>query len=181
MSLRPLALLALLGALLAPAPSQAQPCCGPITPPGRRLATLLDATGVDYLWLAGHHVAWRSGEIDQDRPDGREAKTHCSAFVAAIAARLGVYVLRPPEHLQELLATAQMRWLRTYGASRGWRALAGYLEAQRTANRGDLVVEAFRIPTRADQARPYRDRSPQRQDARRTRHRRPAGNPGRRL
>ena len=147
-SLRPLARLALFALLLlAPAQSQAQPCCGSITPPGQRLATLLDATGVDHLWLASHHVAWAAGEIDQDRPDGREAATHCSAFAAAIAARLGVYVLRPPEHPQELLASAQMRWLRSDGASRGWRALAGCLEAQRAANRGDLVVEAFENPS----------------------------------
>jgi hypothetical protein len=149
MSLRLPALLAVLGALLlaTPSQSQAQPCCGSITPPGQRLATLLDATGVDHLWLASHHVAWAAGEIDQDRPDGREAASHCSAFVAAIAARLGVYVLRPPEHPQELLASAQIRWLRNDGASRGWRALAGCLEAQRAANRGDLVVEAFENPS----------------------------------
>jgi hypothetical protein len=141
-------LLAILSVLLAAsaAPSQAQSCCGPISPKGQRLTALLDATGVDHLWIAGQHVSWSTGQADAPRPDGREEKSHCSAFVAAIAARLGAYVLRPPEHPQELLASAQTAWLRTDGASRGWRTLAGYREAQQGANRGDLVLEAFENP-----------------------------------
>jgi hypothetical protein len=148
MPLRPfaLSLLAMLMATAAAAPSLAQTCCGPVTPDGRKLAAILDATGVDHLWLAGRHVDWRSGEADASRPDGREAKTHCSAFVAAVAARLGAYVLRPPDHPQELLASAQMRWLREAGASRGWRPLADAAAAQRAANRGELVLEAFENP-----------------------------------
>jgi hypothetical protein len=118
----------------------------PITSEGRRLSEFLDATGVDHLWLAGSHVDWRSGEADGDRPDGRDESSHCSAFAAAVAARLGIYVLRPPEHPQQLLANAQARWLAGEGASQGWRELADYREARREANRGHLVLEAFESP-----------------------------------
>jgi len=124
--------------------SRAQPCCGPITPEGRRLAAFLNSTGVDHLWIAGHHIAWDTGEQDGSEPI--ESKSHCSAFAAAVAARLGVYVLRPPYHPQELLANAQVSWLAGGGSGQGWRTLAGYLEAQRAANRGDLVLETFSSP-----------------------------------
>ena len=113
---------------------------------GRALTQFLDDSDVTRLWLAGWHVDWRTGEADRAEPGGHEAKTHCSAFVAAIAERLGVYVLRPPEHKQELLANAQMRWLRDLGAEQGWQALASYVEAQEAANRGELVLEAFENP-----------------------------------
>jgi hypothetical protein len=138
--------LGLLMATISAGPSTAEPCCGPITPKGQQLQKLLDSTGVDHLWVGGHHIDWESGEPDAPLADGHEAKTHCSAFVASIAKRLGIYVLRPPEHPQELLASDQMRWLRNDGASRGWRILPNYLEAQRAANRGELVLEAYENP-----------------------------------
>lgn len=125
---------------------QAQPCCGPITQDGERLARVLDSSDVMQRWLAGWHVDWRTGEKDRTTPGGPEAKTHCSAFVAAIAERLGAYVLRPPEHRQELLANAQMRWLREHGSEQGWRVLASDMTAQAAANRGELVLEAFENP-----------------------------------
>ncbi len=127
-------------------PVQAQPCCGPITPAGERLAHFLDASGVTDHWLAGWHVDWRTGDKDRTEPGGPEAKTHCSAFVAAMAERLGVYVLRPPQHRQELLANAQMHWLSEHGAEWGWRVLPSYVAAQEAANRGELVLEAFENP-----------------------------------
>jgi hypothetical protein len=136
--------IAMLGWLAASA--HAQHCCGPITPEGERLAWFLDDSDVTQRWLAGWHVDWRTGKADRAEPGGREAKTHCSAFVAAMAERLGAYVLRPPEHRQELLANAQMRWLRDLGADQGWQALASYVEAQEAANRGELVLEAFENP-----------------------------------
>jgi hypothetical protein len=125
---------------------RAQPCCGPITADGQRLASFLDGTGVDRLWLAGWHVDWRTGESDRARPGGPEAKTHCSAFVAAVADRLGFYVLRPPEHPQNLLANAQMSWLAQQGSSYGWRPIGDAATAQRLANSGMLVVAAFANP-----------------------------------
>jgi hypothetical protein len=141
-------LLTLLAVGSLAAPARAQPCCGPITPDGERLARFLDQSGVEHLWEAGRHVDWRTGEADRAEPSGHEAKTHCSAFVGAMADRLGIYVLRPPQHPQELLANAQMRWLRDNGAAAGWRSLASPLAALKAANRGELVLEAFENPDR---------------------------------
>jgi len=124
----------------------AEPCCGPITPAGERLTRFLDGSGVDHLWLAKSRVDWSTGEA---RPGEAPKATHCSAFVGAMTVRLGMYVLRPPEHSQELLANAQLRWLRDSGAASGWRSLPDPVAAQTAANRGDLVLEAFENPNSA--------------------------------
>ncbi len=131
---------------LGGAAARAQPCCGPITAEGERLAAYLDATGVDHLWLAGWHVDWRTGAADRPEPGGPEARTHCSAFVAAVAERLGAYILRPPEHPQSLLANAQMGWLGRDGGQSGWQPVADGAAAQHLANTGMLVVAAFQNP-----------------------------------
>jgi hypothetical protein len=128
------------------AQAHAAPCCGPITPAGQRLVQFLDGSDVTQRWLAGWHVDWRTGLRDRDEPGGPEAKTHCSAYVAAMAERLKIYVLRPPEHRQGLLASAQMRWLRDHGAGHGWRALGSDADAQSAANRGELVVAVYENP-----------------------------------
>ncbi len=137
-----LALIGLAGGLRA----QSEPCCGPVDANGQRLARLLDGTGVDHLWLRGWHVNWETGAPDRDAPGGGEAKTHCSAFVAAIAERLHIYVLRPPEHPQNLLANAQMHWLHGDGTQKGWAPVAGPHQAQTLANHGELVVAAWENP-----------------------------------
>jgi hypothetical protein len=127
-------------------PARADPCCGPITPDGQRLARFLDSTGVDHLWQPGTRVNWETGA---PIAAGKPSTTHCSAYVAAIAERLGIYVLRPPEHPQDLLANAQMGWLRSTGGGSGWRTLPDPLAAQSAANRGELVVAAFENPNPA--------------------------------
>jgi hypothetical protein len=130
----------------APALAAASPCCGPVAPQGRRLAALLDGTGVDHLWLAGDKVDWESGASRGVWTDGKP-HTHCSAFVASFAKRLGVYVLRPPDHSAVLLANAQMGWLSSAGAAgAGWRPLPDAAAAQTRANQGDLVLAAFENP-----------------------------------
>lgn len=93
----------------------AQSCCGPITPAGQRLARFLDGTGVDHLWIIGNRVNWETGEAIA--AGTKPTTTHCSAFAAAAGERLGVYVLRPPQHGQILLANAQLGWLRDAGAA----------------------------------------------------------------
>lgn len=135
-------------ALLAAVPldALAAPCCGPISPAGAKLAAFLDGSGVDRLWLPGAKVNWETGTTvsvwDDDKPH-----THCSAFVASAAKRLGVYVLRPPEHSAVLLANAQMGWLRSPAATAaGWRPLRDVTDAQRRANEGELVLAAFENP-----------------------------------
>jgi hypothetical protein len=130
----------------APALAFASPCCGPITPQGARLAALLDGTGVDHLWLAGGRVDWETGVSHGAWGDGR-AHTHCSAFVASVAKRLGVYVLRPPDHSAVLLANAQMGWLGSAtAAAAGWRPVPDVSAVQARANEGDLVLATFENP-----------------------------------
>jgi hypothetical protein len=114
-----------------------------ITPAGQRLAKFYDSLDVEAHWIAGTHVDWRTGDPDgsSERLPGRH--THCSAFVASAAQKLGVYILRPPEHGQVLLANAQNEWLAGAGSGAGWRPLRDAAEAQAAANRGMLVVASY--------------------------------------
>ena len=133
------ALLAL--AVLAPLPALAG--SGEVSAKGAWLAGQLDALGVESKWIAGTRVNWESGvAVDGTPTPGRH--THCSAFVAAAAQTLGVYILRPPEHGQMLLANAQNEWLGDEGRAGGWRRIRDPLNAQAIANRGELVVASYR-------------------------------------
>jgi hypothetical protein len=125
-----------------------QPCCGNITVAGQRLAVTLDGMNVEALWIANEHVNWETGEPDRGAAyEGPGKHTHCSAFAASAAKRLGVYLLRPPEHGQLLLANAQAAWLAGgQGASQGWHGIAGPEAAQMQANRGNLVLVVFANP-----------------------------------
>jgi len=147
---------ALLGATLKPNLVRAAPyrepipCCGPIAPAGERLAATLDGMNVEALWLSHEHVNWETGEPDRGANDeGPGNHTHCSAFAAAAAKKLGVYLLRPPEHGQVLLANAQADWLAgDAGSKAGWRRISDMREAQRQANHGSLVLVLFQNPDR---------------------------------
>src|SRR5262245_51559939 len=81
----------------------------PISTAGERLLERLDAMEVTKYWLP--HVKlgdnWQTGETNGKTSTG----THCSAFVAAFCYRESIYILRPPEHGQKLLANAQNAWL----------------------------------------------------------------------
>jgi hypothetical protein len=135
-------------AMLAAVPTRvlASACCGPISAAGGRLAVFLDGTGVDHLWRHGFRVNWETGAAISAWDDGRP-HTHCSAFVASIAMRLGIYVLRPPQHSQVLLAYAQMVWLRGPEATAmGWQSLPDVASAQMRANLGELVLAVFENP-----------------------------------
>jgi hypothetical protein len=140
------ALLMALGA--SPAIAKAEPsCCGPVTMEGERLRQFLDNTGVDHLWLSGFRVDWKTGAAIEAWPAGSGAHTHCSAFAASAAMRLGIYLLRPPQHSQILLANAQMGWLRSdEAAADGWRILSDAFAAQAEANSGTLVMAVFENP-----------------------------------
>lgn len=138
-----------LGALLAPfalvaLDGRAWGCDAlPVLPEGAQLAQLLDSMHVESHWIAGRHVDWRTGEPD-GRPEPREGShSHCSAFVSAVAAKLDVELLHPPEHSQVFLADAQCAWLGGEGAGFGWRRIASPLEAQQLANRGAFVVACY--------------------------------------
>lgn len=123
----------------------AQPCCGPITPNGQRLATMLDQSGLDHLWQPHVHVIWQTGEPDPSRPRLALHVTHCSAFAAAMAARLNIYLLSPPAHGQGGLANAQYGWLPDAGKQAGWQEV-DFKSAQSLANQGNFVVAVFKNP-----------------------------------
>lgn len=114
-----------------------------VSPKGQWLAQQLDAMGVETKWIAGEHIDWRTGEPDGRSETSEGRHTHCSAFVAAAAETVGVHILRPPEHSQQLLANAQYRWLAQDGEAEGWRELPDGQSAQAAANAGELVVASY--------------------------------------
>jgi len=131
----------LLAAFLATGAASADPLT--VSPKGHWLAQQLDGMGVEGKWIAGAHIDWRTG-LPDGRPETSAGRhTHCSAFVAAAAEKLGAYILRPPQHSQVLLANAQFEWLGEAGAGEGWRAVPDGDAAQSAANAGDLVVAAY--------------------------------------
>jgi hypothetical protein len=121
---------------------------------GRRLAELLDSMHVEQLWQANTRIDWETGEPSQRSEDEPPAHdTHCSAFAAAVGYRMGVYMLRPPEHPQKLLANAQAEWFRSAeGKRNGWSPMRDNSEsvpavaAQSLANTGNLVVIVYASP-----------------------------------
>lgn len=115
---------------------------------GIKLLEMYKSMQVEKLWLNGVHVDWISGEPDQTDAI-TENTTHCSAFVAAACYNMGIYILRPPEHEQELLANAQYAWLLSAEAQKqGWRLINGsvYEKAQKAANLGYMVVATYKNP-----------------------------------
>ena len=119
---------------------------------GKKLKDFYLSLNVENLWIAGSHINWETGVAD--KPDATAGNhTHCSAFVASACKQLGVYVLRPPEHGQILLANAQYNWLKTKDALKnGWRLLDGndrkviYIQAQKLANEGNVVIAIIKNP-----------------------------------
>jgi hypothetical protein len=124
------------------------PCCGPVSAAGKRLVATLDSMNVESFWLASEHVNWETGEPDKGADyEGPGKSTHCSAFAAAVGKKLGVYMLRPPEHGQVLLASAQAKWFHSQeGRDAGWRGVRDAKDAQTLANQGDLVVVVYESP-----------------------------------
>ncbi len=122
-----------------------------MTPEGLRLAALLDSMNVEALWQRGYHIDWRTG-VSEGPPETKPGShTHCSAFAAAVAERLGIYLLRPPEHGQNWLANAQEQWLNSPAAI-GWRRVGRLSDpgasrrAVALANQGKLVIAIYFQP-----------------------------------
>lgn len=119
-------------------------CCGPITAEASRVLRVLEASNIRRLWANGRHIDCNTGM--PDRPlayVGPNKSTHCSCFAAAMAKRLGIYLLRPPEHPQQLLANAQVTWLNGAEARQmGWIRVSRRDVAQRMANQGAFVMAA---------------------------------------
>jgi len=118
----------------------------PVCDEGIAVMEVLDAMGVDRLWIAGAIVDWRTGEPTGKPITDKGKHTHCSQFAAAACERLGVYILRPPEHSAVQLANAQFQWLQDKGADFGWASLANGVAAQDSANRGMVVVAVCKNP-----------------------------------
>jgi hypothetical protein len=135
-------------ALLSLFSAQAQSSL-PIEKGGQKLKDFYLSLDVENLWIAGSHVNWETGVAD--RPDATSGNhTHCSAFAAAACKRLSIYLLRPPDHKQLLLANAQYEWLATPAAAdAGWKLVAGgnvYAAAQKLANSGYVVIAVCKNP-----------------------------------
>ena len=118
---------------------------GPISDEGEKLVRFLDSMHVEEHWIAGAIVEWRTGEPTGQpiKDDGKH--THCSQFAAAACERLGIYILRPPEHSAVALANAQFDWLPSEeGKAKGWSPVKDGIAAQDIANRGSLVVAVYK-------------------------------------
>ena len=118
---------------------------GSIAPEGEKLVRFLDSMEVEKHWIAGAIVEWRTGEPTGKliKDDGKH--THCSQFAASACDRLGIYILRPPEHSAVQLANAQFDWLPTdEGKSKGWSPVKDGFAAQELANRGTIVVAVYK-------------------------------------
>jgi hypothetical protein len=116
----------------------------PVSPAAERVIATIDALDVEHHWPAGVHVNWQTGSADGQRERTPGKHTHCSAFVASAAKHLNIYILRPPEHGQLLLANAQYEWLGAQGAAQGWSEISGPVAAQTAANEGRLVIATYR-------------------------------------
>ena len=123
-------------------------CCGVVSPEGQRLDHLIDSMHVEDLWQPHVHINWETGQ--QDMPaaySGPDRATHCSSFTAALGEKIGVYLLRPPEHSQQLLASAQAEWFHSKeGVKDGWASVPGPGPAQMLANQGKLVMVVYESP-----------------------------------
>jgi hypothetical protein len=132
---------------LAPTPTPTGRALAPIAAldaDAQTLAQILDGMQVETHWLKGTGVNWKTGEADNRSVPLDD--THCSAFVAAVSLKLGVKLLRPPEHSTIVLANAQNEWLNAQGAQNGWERIADGVRAQELANLGYFVVASYRNP-----------------------------------
>jgi len=118
----------------------------PVSSGGNAVMAVLESMGVDRLWLAGAIVDWRTGEPTGKPIADKGKHTHCSQFAAAAYERLGVYILRPPEHSAVQLANAQFEWLQDEGGCAGWAPLPNGVSAQDSANIGMVVVAVCKNP-----------------------------------
>jgi hypothetical protein len=126
---------------------------------GERLRVFLDGTHVETRWIADYHVIWQTGQSNGPAEGKPAHHTHCSAYVAAVALDLDIYILRPAHHRQLRLANAQICWLDggetesgPTAVEAGWSLLGmsgeeGVLDnAIIAANAGKLVVAGYFQP-----------------------------------
>ncbi|MDE1163154.1 MAG: hypothetical protein PW792_14620 [Acidobacteriaceae bacterium] len=123
-------------------------CCGEVSKPGQLLDRVIDSMHVDALWQPQVHINWLTGQQDEPASStGPDRATHCSSFTAALGYKLDIYMLRPPDHPQQLLASAQAQWFNSKSSgSQGWEPVATAAEAQSLANAGELVTVVYESP-----------------------------------
>ena len=115
-----------------------------ITEQGRALSVFLDSLQVEQYWENGKSVNWLTGAAGGSGPNMTlGTASHCSAFAAAVADVLGVYLLRPPDASDLNLANNQAAWLATNQSS-GWCRIPLSTDAQHIANIGALVVASLK-------------------------------------
>jgi len=128
-----------------PAPlaiAQEGPCCGPIMAGAQRVLKVLDDSDVEHLWLKDHTIQWDTGA--SLGPIIHDSDTHCSAYTAAMAYRVGVYMPRPPQYRQNRLVDAQLDYFNSStGRHDGWHKVDTPEQAQALANMGKLVIVGF--------------------------------------
>lgn len=106
------------------------------------LSAFLNSLQVDHYWLVGYSVNWLTGAVGGSGPNMTQGTaSHCSAFTAAVADLLGIYILRQPDANDINLANNQAVWLPTNTA--GWFPIASMVDAQHLANAGTLVVGSY--------------------------------------
>lgn len=114
-----------------------------ISPQGAMLGNWLLALQVDKYWLVGTSVNWLTGAPGGSGPNMTAGtSSHCSAFAAAVAKMLGVYILGQPDASDINLANNQADWLATNTA--GWFNIPSMTMAQQMANTGFLVVASYK-------------------------------------
>jgi hypothetical protein len=114
-----------------------------ISAQGTMLGNWLLSLQVDKYWLVGRSVNWLTGAPGGSGPNMTAGtSSHCSAFAAAAAELLGVYLLRPPDASDINLANHQADWLEK--EPMGWFNIPSMLDAQRLANAGLLVVASYK-------------------------------------
>jgi len=113
------------------------------------LSSFMSALQVNNYWQEGYTVNWRTGSTNlpgQNMTDG--TATHCSAYAAAVADLMGVYILRQPAASDINLANNQAIWLATNTV--GWYLVSNMPAAQHLVNTGALVVASYYNPANPD-------------------------------
>ena len=142
-----------IGAGLAPATSRLVPIGSPqvITNEGPALSAFLDSLDVETYWANGCWVDWLTGGIcvNNTLPNSTSANaSHCSAFAAAVATLLGVYILHQSDTVSDVnLANNQANWLASNPM--GWSRVPYGTNAQALANIGTLVVASYFDPNQS--------------------------------
>lgn len=123
------------------------PALEPICQAATNLNVTLDAMHVEEHWIAGAIVDWKTGDPTGKPVTDAGKHTHCSQFAASACDRLGIYILRPPEHSAVQLANSQFDWLASeVGRQKGWNPVADGAAAQDFANQGHVVVAVCKNP-----------------------------------